>query len=77
MEFITHVVTNEFRHSLIINEEDIKNLTIFEEFLKSLKGYMTSEFINDNVFKIEFVDINREEFNKNSTLINRILRRSL
>ena len=75
--FINNFVTNEFRHSLIINEEEILNLNVFEEFLRNLKGFLRGDFINDNVYKIVFENINREEFNKNSTLINRILRRGI
>ena len=77
MEFINNFINNEFKHLLQIKEEDILNLCIFENFLKNLKGYKQSNFINDNVYKIVFENINKEEFNKNSILIDRILRRSL
>ena len=75
MKFINNFINNEFKHSLEIEEENIKNLNVFEEFLKNLKGFLKGDFINDNVYKIEFVDITTKEFNKNSIIINRILRR--
>ena len=73
--FINNFINNEFKHLLQIKEEDILNLCIFENFLKNLKGYKQSFYFNDNVYKIVFENINKEEFNKNSILINRFLRR--
>ena len=73
--FINNFINNEFKHSLQIKEEEIKDLNLFENFLKNLKGYKQSFYFNDNVYKIEFMDITTKEFKENSILIDRILRR--